>query len=95
MRSRKQHMLMKILSYMFTAVVVVLGLLLLASFFRVPGNVLVKIVKSGSMEPAVRTGALVIIRPLEAYKVGDVIMFGKDTKTQLPTTHRIVTTILF
>jgi len=42
------------------------------------------------MEPAIKAGALVIIKPSLNYRVGDVIMFGKDTKTQLPTTHRIV-----
>jgi len=42
------------------------------------------------MEPAVKAGSLVIVKPSEIYRVGNVIMFGKDTKTQLPTTHRIV-----
>jgi len=83
-------MLMKILSYLFLTVVVALGLLLLVSFIPVPGNIEVKIVQSGSMEPAVKAGSLVIVKPSEIYRVGNVIMFGKDTKTQLPTTHRIV-----
>ena len=81
---------MKILSYLFLTVVVALGLLLLVSFIPVPGNIEVKIVQSGSMEPAVKAGSLVIVKPSEIYRVGNVIMFGKDTKTQLPTTHRIV-----
>ena len=37
-----------------------------------------------------RTGGIVIITPSDSYAVGDVITFGKDTKTQIPTTHRIV-----
>ena len=83
-------MLMKILSYLFLLIVVALGLLLLVSFVPVPGNFEVKIVQSGSMEPTIKTGSLVIVKPSEVYSVGDVIMFGRDTKTQLPTTHRIV-----
>lgn len=56
----------------------------------IPGNIEVKIVQSGSMEPAIKTGALSVIKPSSRYSVGDVIMFGPDTKTQVPTTHRIV-----
>ncbi len=50
----------------------------------------IKIVKSGSMEPAIPTGSIVVVRAADTYKVGDVITFGKDTKTQIPTTHRII-----
>ena len=28
--------------------------------------------------------------PESSYKVGDIITFGKDTKTEVPTTHRII-----
>jgi len=70
--------------------VLALGLLLVVSMVPIPGNIEVKIVQSGSMEPAIKTGALVVIKPLSRYLIGDVIMFGPDTKTQVPTTHRIV-----
>ena len=42
------------------------------------------------MEPAIKTGGVVVIKPTETYQVGDIITFGKDTKTQIPTTHRII-----
>ena len=64
--------------------------LFLASLLPIPGNVQVKIVKSGSMEPAIRTGGIVVVKPSATYQVGDVITFGADTGTQIPTTHRIV-----
>jgi signal peptidase len=64
------------------------GLLFVATLFPVLG-VEVKVVKSGSMEPAIPVGGLVIIHPAASYGVGDVITFGADTKTQIPTTHRI------
>ncbi len=51
-----------------------------------------KIVRSGSMEPAISTGSVVLIQPTTDYKVGDVITFGDDTRTSVPTTHRIVST---
>jgi len=42
------------------------------------------------MEPSIKTGSIVVIKPSSNYTVGDVITFGKDTKTDIPTTHRIV-----
>lgn len=45
---------------------------------------------SGSMEPAMKTGSLVIIKPAVDYKIGDIVTFGKFGKTQSPITHRIV-----
>src|SRR3989344_8114299 len=82
--------LFKIGYRIFVAAVVALGLLLLVSIVPVPGNIKVKIVQSGSMEPAIKVGAVVIIKPSSEYHIGDVIMFGEDTKTKVPTTHRIV-----
>lgn len=59
------------------------------SLFPIPGHVEMKIVQSGSMEPAIHTGSIVVIQPANEYGVGDVITFGEDTKVQVPTTHRI------
>lgn len=48
------------------------------------------IVRSGSMEPTIRAGSIVFVRPTNAYKVGDIITFGPWSTTNPPTTHRIV-----
>ncbi len=80
----------KILYGLFVAAIVSIGLLLLTTIVPIPGNFKVKIVKSGSMEPTIRTGGIVVIHPSTEYNVGDIITFGADTKTQIPTTHRIV-----
>ena len=76
--------------YLFIVAIIAIAVLLLATMIPIPGNIRAKIVQSGSMEPAIHTGAVVFIRPEAMYGVGDVITFGKDTKTQIPTTHRIV-----
>ncbi len=47
------------------------------------------IVQSGSMAPAIKMGSIVVVKPAEDYKIGDVITFGPCTKTKAPTTHRI------
>ncbi len=64
--------------------------LFLATLLPIPGNVQVKIVKSGSMEPTILTGSIVIVKPQNSYAVNDVITFGADSRNQIPTTHRIV-----
>ena len=56
----------------------------------IPGNYKIKIVQSGSMEPTIQTGGIVVDKPESAYHVGDIVTFGLDTKTQVPTTHRII-----
>lgn len=85
---------MKILASTFYVFSIVLLLsiagLFLASMLPIPGNIEIKIVKSGSMEPTIPTGSLVVIKPVEAYKLRDIVTFGADTPTQIPTTHRIV-----
>ncbi len=76
--------------YVFVAAIIGIAILLICSMVPIPGNIKVKIVKSGSMEPTIRTGGIVIVMPSTTYELGDIITFGKDTKTQIPTTHRII-----
>lgn len=66
------------------------GVAFVITLAPIPGNYEVKVVKSGSMEPDIQVGGVVVIKPSSSYGVGDVITFGADTKTQIPTTHRIV-----
>lgn len=75
--------------YLFVAGIMIIALMLVTTLVPVPGNFKVKVVKSGSMEPYIKTGGIVVIKPSVSYEVGDVITFGKDTQTQIPTTHRI------
>lgn len=81
-----------VISTIFIATMLGVAGLLVGSMLPIPGNIEIKIVKSGSMEPAIPTGSLVIVKPSAsfAYNVGDVITFGADTKKEVPTTHRIV-----
>ncbi len=45
-------------------------------------------VLSGSMEPGIKTGSIVIVKPANEYKIGDVITFN-ESKGKAPITHRI------
>ena len=72
------------------AIVIFIAVVIFASILPIPGKLEIKIVQSGSMEPTIKTGGLVVIKPESIYKEGDIITFGKDTKKDIPTTHRII-----
>ena len=80
----------KTIYYIFLTCIVAVAVLLIVSIFPITGNYKVLTVLSGSMEPAIHTGSVVVVKPSASYKVGDIITFGPNTKTQVPTTHRIV-----
>jgi signal peptidase len=41
------------------------------------------------MEPAIKTGSIIAVKPVENYKIGDIITFKRRGEKDL-TTHRIV-----
>lgn len=89
--------LFKIAYNIFMAGVAIVALLLVFSIFPITGNYKVMIVLSGSMEPAVKTGSLIVAKPSHSagsgqadYKVGEIIAFGENGKSETSTTHRIV-----
>ena len=79
----------KIIYYIFIAFIVLIALLLIVSVFPITGNYKLMIVQSGSMEPAIKMGSIVMVKPMDDYKIGEVITFGPYTRTKAPTTHRI------
>lgn len=86
---------MKFLRFIFNSVFILL-MLGVAALFLVPllpidNNFELRIVESGSMEPYIMTGSLVVILPESSYAVDDVITF-KSRASRVPTTHRIVDT---
>lgn len=82
--------LFTIVYYLFLAAIGLIAVLLLISVFPITGNFKFMTVLSGSMEPAIKTGSIVMVKPVSDYKVGDVITFGPNTKAKPPTTHRII-----
>ena len=80
---------LKIFYYIIVGFLALIALLLIISVFSITGNFKVLTVLSGSMEPTIKTGAIVVAKPANDYKIGDIITFGPNTKTQSPTTHRI------
>lgn len=73
----------------FIGFVVTVAVLMAATMFPIPRNYQIRIVKSGSMEPAIHTGSIVVIKPQAGYGIGDIVTFGDAAKGAMPTTHRI------
>ncbi len=82
--------LLKLGYYLLALSVLVFGMLLVLIQTQVLSGYEVRIVQSGSMEPALTTGSVVLIREQASYLVGDIITYGDERSGSLPTTHRIV-----
>lgn len=79
----------KYIYYLVLAFIILIAVLLLISAFPIAGNYQVMMVQSGSMEPAIKMGSVVVVKPAEDYRIGDVVTFGPYDKIRPPTTHRV------
>lgn len=73
-------------------IVVFVGLvsgLLLLSKFNSPIGIRVFYVESGSMEPAISTGSMVVVRQDNNYQVGDIVTAQPPDGTKVTVTHRV------
>ena len=65
------------------------AVLLVVSVLPITGNYKVLTVLSGSMAPEIKMGSVVIVKPVQDYKINDIITFGPFSKIKPATTHRI------
>ena len=85
------HFLLRVFSWLFLIFFVVILLLTMMSNFDFFGGYRSLIVQSGSMEPSIMTGDVIITSSQREYHRGDVITFSdNDGRT---VTHRIVSII--
>ncbi len=85
-----KNKIFNIFYYIFLSFVFLLIILLIFSKFSFGVDYKILVVKSGSMEPTIQTGSLVLVAPKEIYKQGDIITFWSKISKKIPTTHRIV-----
>ena len=88
----KKHLMKKILKILYYSALTFIGLVtifLIFSVLPITGNYKTMVVLSGSMEPAIHTGSIVVVKPEKDYKIGDVITFGHYGVKKNPITHRI------
>lgn len=84
------NFLYKTIYYTLAAGALTLGVFLVLLQTNYLPNYEVLIVQSGSMEPALQTGSVIVIKAAESYSAGDIITFGGERPSSIPTTHRIV-----
>jgi len=85
----------KILSFLagvLYCLLILVAILLVATFLPIKNNIKIYSVMSGSMEPTLNTGSLIVVLPQKDYQVRDVITFQTDEQitSKRTTTHRIV-----
>lgn len=82
--------LLTIIYYLSLAVVAGFVGIMLLTVFPIPGTDYdLRVVQSGSMEPALKTGSLIFIRPVEEPKVTDIITYRRPNQ-KTPITHRVI-----
>lgn len=79
---------LRIIYYIFIASVAAIAVLLVVSVFPITGNFKTMIVQSGSMQPEIKMGGIVVVKPADDYKIGEIITF-QSVKNKEPITHRI------
>jgi len=86
---------MKVIKFIFGGlkIIIVLSIIPLVVFalssrFDVLGNYKPFLVQSGSMEPAIMTGDIVVIQSKSTYEINDVVTFKGDSNRIV--THRII-----
>lgn len=91
-----KKILARVLNWMSFAVLVSAAVLVIASLVPIPGGFKVYTVLTGSMEPAVPTGVLILTRtgiPAEKITVGDIVTFKSPRSDDVLITHRIAEVI--
>ena len=74
--------------YVVVAALLLVGALVAFSALPIRGNYEIKTVRSGSMAPAIKTGSVVIVKPTDRYKEGEMITFKGGKSVDV--THRVV-----
>ncbi len=59
------------------------------STFKFPGNYRLFSVQSGSMEPTIKVGSIVLVKPQSNYRKGDIVTVTDPQNRRSPVTHRI------
>jgi signal peptidase len=89
----------KNLGKVFYWIVIVLLLIILSgtafSIHEAPGGVRMFVVISGSMEPKIKAGSVVVIKSQKTYKEGDIITFLTDLRADIKNVNSVVTHRIF
>lgn len=85
----KKNKIIKVVTYLIYVLLIFFTLSAISSKISA-GGLHFLTVQSGSMEPTIKMGSLVIVKKQTDYKVDDIITFYSTSKSKETTTHRIV-----
>jgi signal peptidase len=80
----------KISSWLILGFLSAVLIFILFPLLPIEDNYSLKIVLSGSMEPAIKTGGIVMVKPASEYQTGDIITYQYGRHARDLTTHRII-----
>lgn len=79
----------RILTFLIYFIVIIFAITALMSKLSI-GGVKLLTVQSGSMEPAIKVGAMVVVKSEKNYNVGDVVTYKEQNDATKTITHRII-----
>jgi len=68
--------ILRLINYIVASFVILLILLVFFSRLPLAGNIQFLVVQSGSMQPALKQGSIITIKPANSYQAGDIITFS-------------------
>jgi signal peptidase len=80
----------KISSWLILGFLLSILVFVLFPLLPIENNYSLKMVLSGSMEPAIKTGGIVMVKPASEYHIGDVVTYKYGRRDRDLTTHRII-----
>lgn len=82
--------ILKIINWGVFGILISAGIIVILSTLNTPTSFKFLTVQSGSMEPKIKLGSLVAVKPTGEYKVDDIITFRPEDNKNITVTHRIV-----
>lgn len=79
----------KIIYFLLIFSLVFIALLVLSTSLNIPGNFKILTVQSGSMQPSIAKGSIVVVKPQSKYEIRDVITVSEVNNPKVSVTHRI------
>lgn len=82
---------LKVVANIFLVILLIIGFVVAFSLIPIKNNYKILSVMSGSMEPAIKTGELIVIKPANSYDVGNIVTYQNKGANgeKSTTTHRI------
>lgn len=75
--------------WIITGVLLLIAATVALTSFEVPGGYRLYVVQSGSMQPAIKRKAVVLVQPQSEYEKGEIITIDESPNSDVTVTHRI------